>query len=514
MTLYRTGPTDPLSDLRGGRLAELQRTFGVLQAEFERGRAAGSELTAAFLAFARPDPVLGEALSEWERRFPVSYAARVARAQWLLSRAAALRGEQPASRLSDLDGRGTLHLLGEAEAVARQALRLSVNPLSAWLLVGQARNLAGGQLSLDDVRSGRYPDWYVRPLAQNPRSLALRQVMLAHLRPEWGGSDEQMFTFVRQQEQEAQLGAGDRHRLWADYHAAAGHHAAQFAGDLVGGVERARLAADLHEPHSAGLFAALTRALAPDHERQRALERFLDVAEFNPALRLPPLFAWALYNSDRFLEPLLPRVTALLLRWANGTPQGGAGDAGAAVALGRLHLLARHWALPDPLPLLLRARDEGSREAAETIVQLQEEGLGLRAALRESNIKRTDVRHAAELGSPEMCWRIYQNFAPYREQFRLEHWQRERYLLRAADAGHNGARFELAQALRAGALGLGEDGVPYPMNMPPTQRSLDYARHLLERAAAEDHPGALNALRAAHESDWHADTARRLRRGA
>ena len=503
MTLYRAGPTDPLSELKGGRFTELQRAFGTLQAEFERGKVAASELQAAFAAFAQPDPALDGPLREWAERSPVSYAAWTARAQWLLARAAALRGDRPANRLPDLDWRGTLHLLGEAEAVARQALRLTVNPLTAWLLVGQARNLAGGQLSLDDVRAGRFPDWYAQPLALNPRSLELRQVMLGHLRPEWGGSDEQMFTFVRGQEQDARLGAGDRHRLWADYHAAAAHHAVHFAGDLPGGVERARLAADLHEPHSAVLFAALTRALAPDAERQHALERFLDVAELNPALRLPPLFGWALYNSDRFLEPLLSRVTALLTRWA--TPGGfSVGEPGAAVALGRLVLLHRHWPLPDPLPLLLRARDEGSREAAETIVQLQEEGLGLRAALRESRIKRTDVRHAAELGSPEMCWRIYQNFASYREQFRLESWQRERYLLRAADAGHNGARFELAQALRAGALDIGEDGVPYPVNMAPTQRSLDYARHLLGRAAAEDHPGALHALRGAHESDWQA----------
>ena len=514
MTPYRAGPPDPLSELKGGQFTELQRTFGTLQAEFERGHVAASEVHAAFAAFARPDPALGGPLSEWERRFPVSYAARTARAQWLLARAAALRGDQPASRLSDLDWRGTLQLLGEAEAVARLALRLTVNPLTAWLLVGRARNLAGGQLSLDDVRAGRFPDWYAQPLAQNPRSLALRQVMLGHLRPEWGGSDEQMFTFVRGQEQEERLGAGDRHRLWADYHAWAAHHTVHFAGDLVGGVERARLAADLYEPHSAGLFAALTRALAPDAERQRALERFLDVAELNPALRLPPLFGWALYNSDRFLEPLLPRVTELLRRWAIGSAVGGAGDAQAAVVLGRLVILNRHWELPDPLPLLLRARDEGSREAAETIVQLQEEGLGLRAALRESSLKRIDVMHAAELGSPDMCWRIYQNFTPYREQFRFEGWHRERYLLRAADAGQNDARFELAQALRAGALDIGEDGTPRPAGGQPRQQGLDYARHLLERAAAEDHPGALHALRAASAGDWDAATARRLRRGA
>ena len=52
---------------------------------------------------------------------------------------------------------------------------------------------------------------------------------------------------------------------------------------------------------------------------------------------------------------------------------------------------------------------------------------------------------------------------------------------------------------------------PTAVNTQPLQQSLDYARHLLERAAAEDHPGALHALRNAREADWKAGTARRLR---
>lgn len=505
MTVSRAAETDPLSDLKGARYAELQQMYGGLQAQFERGQLSEAELHAAFGVFWRPDPALNEPLNAWVQSYPESYEAYTALGHWLLSRAWAMRGDEPVSRVTDLGWRGTLHFLEQADTCARHAVNLARNPLTAWLLIGRARNLAGCQMTLEDVQEQRYPEWFSRPLAKNPRSLELRQLMLDHLRPEWGGSDEHMFAFVRQQEAGGQLGAGDIHRLWADYHARVSHHALHFLNDLGEGVSRAHLAADMYEPHSEYLFVALTRAVAPDAERQNALERYLHAAEQNPALRPQSTFYWALYNSDRFLEPLLPRVALLLSRWA------ASGTWAAAVALGRLTLLNRQWQLPDPLPLLRRARDEGSREAAETIVYLQEEGLGLRAALTDSRTKRTDVLHAAELSSPEMCWRVYQNFAPYREQFSLDARQRYRYLLRAADTGHNDARYELAQQLRAGNLEVGEDGVLRPVNTQPLQQSLDYARHLLERAAAEDHPGALQALRTARDTDWKADTARRLR---
>lgn len=505
MTVSRPAETDPLNDLKAGRYAELQQKYEALQAQFERNALSEDELHRAFGVFWRPDPALNEPLNQWVKVYPDSYEGYTALGNWLLSRAWAMRGDGPVSRVTDLGWRGTLHFLEQADTCARHAVGLSRNPLTAWLLVGRARNLAGCQLTLQDVQEQNYPDWFLRPLAKNPRSLELRQLMLDYLRPEWGGSDEHMFAFVRQQEAAGQLGAGDIHRLWADYHARVSYHALHFLNDLVGGVERAKLAAEMYEPHSEYLFVALTRAVAPDAERQAALERYLTAAEQNLDLRPQETFYWALYNSDRFLEPLLGRVSALLSRWAS------AGTWSAAVALGRLTLLNRQWHLPDPLPLLRRARDEGSREAAETIVHLQEEGLGLRAAISDNRLKRVDVLHAAELSSPEMCWRVYQNFNPYREQFSLDARQRYRYLLRAADTGHNDARYELAQELRAGNLEVGEDGVLRPVNTQPLQQSLDYARHLLERAAAEDHPEALQALRVAREPDWNASTARRLR---
>lgn len=501
-----TSPTSALQDLRDGRFTELQTRLSGVQSQFERGRLSEAELHAAFAPFSHPDPALGDQYTAWMQASPGSYAAHVALTSWTLARATALRGSGPMNRVSDLAWRGTLHFLEQADACARHAVTLTSQPLSAWLLLGRLRNLVGCQVSLEDVQAQQYPDWFARPLAKHPRSLELRRVMLDHLRPEWGGGDEEMFTFVRQQEAQGKLSEAETQQLWAEYHVRMAHWALHFGNHLSAGLERAVVAAEMDEAHAWQLFVALTRTVAPDAERLAALERALAYAEAHPDAPPPPeTFFWALYNSDRFLEPLLGRVTALLGHWAD------AGHHAAATALGRLTLLGRQWQLPDPRPQLVRARQEGSLEAAETLVQLQEEGLGVRAAITDNPEKRIDVLQAAELGSPEMSWRVYRDFAAYRDQFALDPRQQYRYLLRAADTGQNDARFLLAQELRAGSLEVGDDGVLRPVSTQPLQQSLDYARHLLERAAAEEHAGAARALRAARESDWNSATARRLR---
>lgn len=64
----------------------------------------------------------------------------------------------------------------------------------------------------------------------------------------------------------------------------------------------------------------------------------------------------------------------------------------------------------------------------------------------------------------------------------------------AADGGDNDARVQLAEQLRLGTAEVGEDGVLRPMKGTPLPRSIEYARHLLERAAHEGHKGAKVAL--------------------
>lgn len=288
------------------------------------------------------------------------------------------------------------------------------------------------------------------------------------------------------------------------------HHARHFAQDTAKSVERARLAADLRELYAGSLFVALTDAEAPQPEREAALERLLRAAEAEPGYVLEGNVAWALYRNHAWLAPYLPRIGALLVREAQS------GEPEAALTLGRLKLYVRKGRLPDPVPFLQAAREAGNREAAELLVYLRRRGSGTsrHGDAAPSALEREDVLRAADLGSEDMSWEIYADFEAYRSQFELNDRDRYRYLLRAADAGNNDARYVLAQRLRAGVAELGDDGVLRPVDTPPLQDSLDYAKHLLERAAAEDHAPARKALAAAGERDWQEKTARRLKTDA
>ncbi len=117
---------------------------------------------------------------------------------------------------------------------------------------------------------------------------------------------------------------------------------------------------------------------------------------------------------------------------------------------------------------------------------------------------------AADLGSKAASWQIYQDFSEYQYLLNNDERARYRYLLRAADMGNNDAQFALAQQLRAGHVEVGDDGVLRPVDTAPLQESLNYAKHLLERAAQEDHKQAKKMLSNAKESDWDAKTAKRL----
>ncbi|MVN88384.1 DUF4034 domain-containing protein [Deinococcus sp. HMF7620] len=485
-----------LHQLRTHQYGALQEHLSRLQEQFEAGQLAERDLLNAFQAFQNPDPALGEQFGEWMEAHVGSYPAHVALAQWLLARAWDARGEAMSSHVSDQGWRGLRHFTEQATACARHAVTLSANPLAAWMVVGLAANSQGCQVSVQDVESQQYPDWLTEGLRGNPHSLALRRAMLLHLREEWGGSEAQMLAFVRQQQDGGQLSEGDVQRLWAEFHARMSHHAMSFAKDYVRAVERAQLAANLRGLHADQLFTAMTVAGRATAERRAALEQYLTAAEQDPHAGIEGNALVSFIYAWEGLEALTPRVGALLLRAAEQ------GDTEAAVGLGRLKLHGPAAAVPDPLPWLLRAREEGSREAADLLVEL--------GALRPPGVVREDVLKAADLGSPDMSWRVYGEFAAFRQQFDLEDRARYRYLLRAADAGNNDARFELAQQLRAGFVEVGEDSVLRPVNTPPLQDSLNYAKHLLERAAGSGHTGAQKVLNRAREQDWEAG-ARRLR---
>ncbi len=488
--------------LRNARHAELEARLSGAQNDFEAGRLRTGELHRLFSVFDDPEPALGDQLGAWMTAFPESYTAHTALASWLLARAWAYRGHSTMNLVSDQGVRGMQHFLEQAEACARQATTLTDNPLEAWLVVAKVHNTQGCEVELADIQSRQYPDWYSLPSAANPHSLEIRRAMLMNLRAEWGGSEEQMLAYVRQQQEDALLSQSDLQKLWGEFHARVAHHAWMFARLTDKAHEHARLAAELDDRHTELLFGFLSDQKFPADVRQDALERYLDMAEREIGSGTLGL-AYApngLLDSVDLLRSQVGRVGRLLSELARQ------GHAEAASTLGALQHTAPHLAWPNPLPLLYAARDQGNVRAAEMAVHLQ-----TRNAESITPSVRIDILKAAELGSDDMSWMVYRLFPEFKVQFELDERARYRFLLRAADAGNNDARFALAHELRAGRVEMGEDGVLRPVDTAPIQSSLNYARHLLERASAEDHKPSAKALKKAREQDWDSSKARRVR---
>ncbi len=488
--------------LRNARYDELEDRLSEAQNDFEEGRLRADEINRLFSSFNDPEPALGEQLGQWLTAFPQSYAGHTALASWLLARAWAFRGHSTMNLVSDQGVRGMHHFLEQAEVCARQATTLNGNPLSAWLVVANVHNTQGCEVTLDDIQARQYPDWYSLPAASNPHSLEIRRAMLMNLRAEWGGSEEQMLAYVRQQQDDALLSQTDLQKLWGQFHARVAHHAWMFAQLPGKAQEHARLAAELDDRQTELLFGFLSDQNFPADLRQDALERYLDMAEREIKAGTLDLSyaASGLLGSVDLLRGHVGRVGHLLGELA------GRGYADAASTLGALQHTAPHLPWPNPLPLLYAARDKGDVRAAEMAVHLQ-----TRDTETITPSMREDILKAAELGSGDMSWMVYRLFPEFQEQFELDERARYRFLLRAADAGNNAARFALAYGLRAGRMEMGEDGVLRPVDTAPIQASLDYARHLLERAAAEDHRSSAKTLKKAREQDWDSGKARRVR---
>lgn len=490
---------DLLNQLRNAQYDELDAYLNSLQDGFEQQIVGEQELLDAFQSFDVGDVNLGERFSDWLQTKPESYAAHVALATWLHRRGRDLRGGTTANLVSDQGMRGLLHFTGQAEAASRHATTLTANPLAAWMTVEAARSAKGCEVSQADVDAQHYPDWYAEPLRQNPHSLTLRQGMLAHLRTEWGGSEQQMISFVRQQQDAGLLSQTDMQKLWAQYHAYVAHHEWLFKKNVAKAVEHAQLSSNLNEKHAELLYAVLTHENYPIPQRRETLERFIAALERHPENGL--WYARTAFGQDAaFLAPYAQRLSLILSKMAR------TGNADAAWTLGLIKFKTPASSFPDPRPFLTAARERGSVECADMLLALQEKDKSLSTIQ-----KQREIIAAADVGSSIASWVIYKHYDAYQSVVGLDNRARFKYLSQAADAGNNDARFALAQQLRGGFVEMGEDGVLRPVNTPPIQHSLDYAKHLLERAASEGHLQAQQALRRAKANDWDAATAKRLK---
>lgn len=471
----------------------LDTALADVQRRFEQGELREETMLSAFKAFSLGGVSFETPLHTWREQHPNSYVAQVALATWLAARGYEERGSQTSDLISDRGRRGMMHYLAGAREVAEAATALTANPLAALMILGETQLAFGNPITSDDLAQGKLSDWYERGIELNPDSLALRLRVLSLLRTEWGGSDEMAMTYIRSQE--PLLSNGGRSRLWARFHAQVAHYARFFERNAGRAAENAAMAAQLHPAEVAESMIGFY--VSRDHKASgEELSRVLDVYEANPDFALNSNASFALADTLSRLsihETQFERGLGLLLARSRAEASDAADCARAA---GLLALKRGRFVAQQVAPVLEVLLEHGCREVALVLTDVYGD------VLKENQRARATCLRGAQLYDPECSWRVYRSFELYRPAFGLGERDNLQYLLQAADGGQNDARVELATALRAGQMELGDDNVLRPVNTQPLQASLDYAKWLLERAAHEDQPTAKRLLKSAKSADW------------
>src|SRR5216683_2500620 len=175
------------ADLRARDFNKLEATLTSYQTAAENNVTQEANVSQAFDAFARADPAFDAPLQEWVKRSPRSYAAHLARAEFLYAEAGNARGAKWASETS-------------AQQFQRMDDYLAAGHKEITATLGINRKAADAALK------------------EIPASFVIRSQTMFCLEPRWGGSYEQMDQFAA----EAQTYVHENPRLaalkgFADY---------------------------------------------------------------------------------------------------------------------------------------------------------------------------------------------------------------------------------------------------------------------------------------------------------
>jgi tetratricopeptide (TPR) repeat protein len=179
-----------VAELRAGNFDKLEATLTAYQSAAEKDVTQEANMAHAFRAFARVDTAFDTPLREWMRRSPNSYAAHLARAQFLFTEGSSARGDKWASETSDEQFQKMRDFFAAGEKEARRALAIDPALAEAYaLLVNQQRAVGGPTGCLRETEAG---------IKQVPASFVIRDETMICLKPRWGGSYQAMDQFAGQ----------------------------------------------------------------------------------------------------------------------------------------------------------------------------------------------------------------------------------------------------------------------------------------------------------------------------
>lgn len=177
-------PEELVALLRAQKYAELDARVGAYQAAYEANTDAEWALIVAIGAFERIEPELEPLHGAWIQSQPKSYVARLARAAHWYQRAWASRGERNMDKTAPERAAMMQRYFDQcaADLKASAALSKRAQLSHRYLIsVGMARGMR------QQVNEG-----HVAALRADPEAYASRRAYLNALRPQWGGSIQEM----------------------------------------------------------------------------------------------------------------------------------------------------------------------------------------------------------------------------------------------------------------------------------------------------------------------------------
>jgi tetratricopeptide (TPR) repeat protein len=180
----------PLQQLTAGDLRSVEASYADLQKRFESGAAGEVDLLNAYAAFYQRQDKYRAQLDAWIKAYPRSSAAHTARGVYLRRLGDTARGagyiqSVPTENLRYME---QMHALAVADLT--KALELNPKTYIATLHLLNIANTNG-----DDLKAFRYLNMGNEIL---PTNLLVRARYLIHLTPKWGGSWDEMETFIKQ----------------------------------------------------------------------------------------------------------------------------------------------------------------------------------------------------------------------------------------------------------------------------------------------------------------------------
>ena len=173
------------------QFAPLEASLAEVQRDYERNHKVDAEaerrLSRAFRVFYFADESTAPIYDAWVKAFPDSYAASLARGEYLTALAWKRRGADPSRKLSPDQWERVTRVAALAIDELTRSLRLTAMPVMSYEFLIELSSMIG--LSNKETL-------LVSALRLDPTAYYPGRAYLAAIRPQWGGSMEAMEAFV------------------------------------------------------------------------------------------------------------------------------------------------------------------------------------------------------------------------------------------------------------------------------------------------------------------------------